>query len=93
MAASLPRPGISSSRSAAGSALVEGTRDAAIWFAAFEHVRGLSDQTAEDLARLDVDAEYDAARALLVEASEIAPPASAGRETDCAAARSAPEAT
>lgn len=53
-------------------ALVEPSRDAAPWLAAFERVRQLSDQAAEELAGLDVDAEYDAARHLLTEASEIA---------------------
>ncbi|HSZ38986.1 MAG TPA: pentapeptide repeat-containing protein [Trebonia sp.] len=52
--------------------LVEPSRDAAPWLAAFEHVRQLSDRTAGELAGLDVDAEYDAARDLLAEASEIA---------------------
>lgn len=52
--------------------LVEQTRDAGPWSAAFERVRELSDGSADELAALDVDAEYDAARALLVEASEIA---------------------
>jgi hypothetical protein len=52
--------------------LVTGTVDPAPWVATFEHVRGLSDGTPAALAELDVDAEYDAARALLVRASEIA---------------------
>lgn len=52
--------------------LVEPTRDAADWIAAFEHVRQISDRDAEDLIGLDVDAEYDLARPLLLEASEIA---------------------
>jgi hypothetical protein len=39
---------------------------------AFERVRQLSDGTPDDLAALDVDAEYDRARPLLLEASEIA---------------------
>lgn len=42
------------------------------WAAVFEHVRTLSDGTPSALAELDVDAEYDAARALLVRASDIA---------------------
>ncbi|TDN43667.1 pentapeptide repeat protein [Curtobacterium flaccumfaciens] len=46
--------------------------DAARWLEAFERVRRLSDGTPEDLATLDVDAEYDRARPLLVEASERA---------------------
>ena len=48
------------------------SRDAAAWIAAFEHVLHLSDLMPEELAELDIDAEYDAARALLMEASEIA---------------------
>lgn len=52
--------------------LVEQTRDASAWLKVFERIRALSDQSAEQLAGLDVDAEYDAARELLVEASEIA---------------------
>lgn len=44
---------------------------AAPWLAAFEHVQALSDQAPADLEILDVDAEYDAARPLLIEASEI----------------------
>lgn len=52
--------------------LVEQTRDASAWLDAFERIRSLSDQSAEQLAGLDVDAEYDVARELLVEASEIA---------------------
>ncbi|NQX26774.1 pentapeptide repeat-containing protein [Microbacteriaceae bacterium VKM Ac-2854] len=53
-------------------ALVEPERDAAAWIAAFEHVRELSDAPAADLVALDVDAEYNAAKALLIEASAIA---------------------
>jgi len=41
------------------------------WVVAFERVRRLSDGTPEELAALDVDAEYDRARPLLLEASEI----------------------
>ncbi len=52
--------------------LVEQARDAAAWLDVFERIRLLSDQSAEQLTGLDVDAEYDAARDLLVEASEIA---------------------
>ncbi len=48
------------------------TPDPAPWLAAFEHVRHLTDGTPDELAALDVDAEYDAARALLVQASEAA---------------------
>lgn len=53
-------------------ALVEQTRDALVWIDMFERIRQLSDQSSEQLAALDVDAEYDAAGDLLVEASEIA---------------------
>jgi hypothetical protein len=49
-----------------------GSRDTSRWVDAFERVRLLSDGTPEDLAALDVDAEYDRARPLLLEASEIA---------------------
>ena len=52
--------------------LVTGAVDPAPWVATFEHVRTLSDGTPAALAELDVDAEYDAARALLVRASDIA---------------------
>ncbi|MGU3408709.1 pentapeptide repeat-containing protein [Microbacterium sp. M1A1_1b] len=52
--------------------LVSGSRDPAPWTSAFDRVRALSDADPETLTALDVDAEYDAARALLVEASEIA---------------------
>ncbi|MBF4599221.1 pentapeptide repeat-containing protein [Frigoribacterium sp. VKM Ac-1396] len=49
-----------------------GTPDPTPWVAAFEHVRHLADGTPDELAGLDVDAEYDAARPLLVQASEVA---------------------
>ncbi|WP_267423217.1 MULTISPECIES: pentapeptide repeat-containing protein [unclassified Curtobacterium] len=52
--------------------LVTGAVDPAPWVATFEHVRVLSDGTPSALAELDVDAEYDAARPLLVRASDIA---------------------
>lgn len=52
--------------------LVEPHADVAEWRAAFEHVRALSDGTPEALVALDVDAEYGAARDLLLRASEIA---------------------
>lgn len=52
--------------------LARETTDATRWVAAFERVRSLSDGTPEELAALDVDAEYDRARPLLLEASEIA---------------------
>jgi hypothetical protein len=48
------------------------TPDPAPWLAAFEHVRSLTDGSPDELAALDVDAEYDAARPLLVRASEVA---------------------
>lgn len=53
-------------------ARVQAHRDPSPWVDAFERVRGLSDRPAQDLADLDVDAAYDSARGLLVEASEIA---------------------
>ena len=56
-------------------ALVEadgGARDTTRWVTAFDRVRELSDRTAAGLAGVDVDAEYDSVRDLLVEASEIA---------------------
>ncbi|WP_460511263.1 pentapeptide repeat-containing protein [Frigoribacterium salinisoli] len=52
--------------------LVEPHADASEWRDAFEHVRALSDGTQEALVTLDVDAEYGAARDLLLRASEIA---------------------
>lgn len=51
--------------------LVEQTRDASPWLDMFERIRELSDGSAEELAGLNVDAEYAAARVLLVEASAI----------------------
>ncbi|WP_420368623.1 pentapeptide repeat-containing protein [Curtobacterium sp. L1-20] len=53
-------------------ALVQGVdrADEQRWLDAFERVRLLSDGTPEELAALDVDAEYDRGRPLLVEASE-----------------------
>jgi Pentapeptide repeats (8 copies) len=53
-------------------AIVETERDATPWLAAFERVQALSYQAAEKLTALDVDAEHDSVRDLLVEASEIA---------------------
>lgn len=53
-------------------AMVAATRDPAPWTAAFDRVRRLSDGEPAALAALDVDAEYVAARDLLVEASEVA---------------------
>lgn len=52
--------------------MVERVHDPGPWLAAFEHVQRLSDQSADCLAGLDVDAEFDANRHLLIEASEIA---------------------
>ncbi|MBT2501561.1 pentapeptide repeat-containing protein [Curtobacterium sp. ISL-83] len=46
--------------------------DPASWSSAFERVHTLSDGTPAELAVLDVDAEYDTARPLLLRASEIA---------------------
>jgi hypothetical protein len=46
--------------------------DPAPWLAAFEHVRQLTDGASDELDALDVDAEYDAVRPLLVQASEMA---------------------
>jgi uncharacterized protein YjbI with pentapeptide repeats len=53
-------------------ALVAGSRDPAPWVEASDRVSRLSDLQVGDLAEVDVDQEYDAARPLLVEASEIA---------------------
>ena len=53
-------------------ALVDDAADATRWVTAFEHVRELSDQTPDHLATLDVDAEFDTVRDLLIEASQIA---------------------
>jgi hypothetical protein len=54
-------------------AMVEPRRDPAIWLLdAFDHVRELSDRSAEHLAELDVDTEYDSVRNLLIEASDAA---------------------
>lgn len=52
--------------------MVEADRDAAPWVAAFDRVQRLSDADPQTLAGLDVDAEYDAVRPLLVTASEVA---------------------
>lgn len=52
--------------------LVQDSRDPTPWLDAFDEVRRLSDLEPHDLAGLDVDAAYDSARGLLVEASEIA---------------------
>jgi len=52
--------------------LVEPTHDTVPWLDAFEHVRELSNRSAQELADLDVDSEYDAARSFLLDASEIA---------------------
>lgn len=48
------------------------------WVAAFDRVEALSNGSAEQLAALDVDAEYDAARPLLIEASSLARSGHAG---------------
>lgn len=52
--------------------LVRRTDDETRWVTAFERVRSLSDGTPGELATLDVDAEYDHARPLLLEASAVA---------------------
>lgn len=52
--------------------LIRGSGDPATVLSRFEHVRELSNQQPDQLAALDVDAEYDAARPLLVEASDRA---------------------
>lgn len=46
--------------------------DATPWSTALDRVKTLSDQNADTLADLDIDAEFDAARHLLIQASEIA---------------------
>lgn len=54
-------------------ALVEPNgHDATRWVEAFAHVRQLADGTHASLAGLDVDAEFDAVRGLLLEASDTA---------------------
>lgn len=53
-------------------ALVHNTRDAAPLRAHCEHVLVLSNQRPDQLRDLDVDAEFDRARPLLIEASELA---------------------
>jgi hypothetical protein len=52
--------------------LVRRTDDETRCVTAFERVRSLSDGTPGELATLDVDAEYDHARPLLLEASAVA---------------------
>lgn len=52
--------------------LVEPAHDPAPWSGAFERVRALSDASAAQLAELDIDAEFDRVRGLLIEASELA---------------------
>jgi hypothetical protein len=59
--------------------MVAAARDPAPWAASFERVRRLSDGEPAALAALDVDAEYAAARDLLVEASEVARSVRGGR--------------
>lgn len=70
-------------------ALVQGAAgtDTAPWTDGFERVRRLSDGTPEVLADLDVDAEYDRARPLLLRASELA---RGGRPVGADARRVAP---
>ena len=67
-------------------ALVEGAKlhDAELHralVATSERVRGLSDETSDRLARVDVDGEYDRARPLLLRASELAREGHPGRRT------------
>ena len=52
--------------------LVGTITDATPWTEAFERVQRLSDSSAAEIADVDVDAEFDAVRGLLVDASEIA---------------------
>jgi len=52
--------------------LMESATDPSPWSAAFERIRQLSDGSSAELAALDVDAEFDSVRGLLIEASEIA---------------------
>lgn len=66
--------------------------DASPWLVAFDRVAALSNGSPAELAALDVDREYDAARPLLVEASELARaglrgPAGLGPGSDLAGAR------
>ena len=61
--------------------MVQTSRDATPWLVAFERIQQLSDRDADDLGGLDVDAEYDAVRDLLVEASGIARAGHEGRES------------
>jgi len=68
----LAREGEQAHAAAHGRPRTAATPDPAPWLAAFEHVRHLTDGTPDELAALDVDAEYDAARPLLVQASEVA---------------------
>ncbi|WP_144712930.1 pentapeptide repeat-containing protein [Curtobacterium pusillum] len=64
--------------------LVHGRADDGPWVAAFERVLALSDGSPEELAAVDVDAEYDRARPLLLEASEIVRGAPAGNRAGTA---------
>lgn len=52
--------------------LSKGTDCGALVWAQFERVRALSDESPHQLAALDVDAEYDAARPLLIRVSDLA---------------------
>ena len=60
--------------------MVQTSRDATPWLVAFERIQQLSDRDADGLAGLNVDAEYDAVRDLLLEASGIARAGYEGRE-------------
>ncbi|BDZ51382.1 hypothetical protein GCM10025867_36230 [Frondihabitans sucicola] len=53
-------------------ALVESTGSAGVLLSEFDRVKSLSDQDPESLAGLDIDAEFDQARPLLLDASERA---------------------
>jgi len=68
----LAREGEQAHAAAHGRTRTAATPDPAPWLAAFEHVRRLTDCSPDELAALDVDAEYDAVRPLLVQASEVA---------------------
>ncbi|MFD1714391.1 pentapeptide repeat-containing protein [Amnibacterium flavum] len=52
--------------------LVTPLAPSAEWVVEFERVRALTEESAETLTSLDVDAQFDASRALLVRASELA---------------------
>ncbi|ROS56393.1 hypothetical protein [Frigoribacterium sp. PhB118] len=68
----LAREGEQAHAAARGRPRTAATPDPAPWLAAFEHVRRLTDGTPDELAALDVDAEYDAARPLLPGVEKVA---------------------